>query len=118
MYRKYGDTWFDDLFGTPSLSSILIGDAQRRAIERQDILYGFESDKWEIQANLRFRDDVVDLIFYSDLKSGVGSYYKESRIEGLPLEDALEKAATALEFLGITAITWISSPTTGSEGVL
>jgi hypothetical protein len=118
MYRKYGDTWFDDQFGTPSLSSILIGDAQRRAIEGGDILYGFESDKWEIQANLRFRGDVVDMHFYTELKPGLGSYYKESVFEGLSLEETLEKSDTVLEFLGITAITWISSPSTGSEGAL
>jgi len=109
MYRKYGETWFDDQFGTQSLSSILIGDAQYRAKAGNTVLYGFESEKWAIQANLNFREDGVELWFQMELKSGVEFYYKESRIEGFPLEVALERAATVLDFLGIDTISWITS---------
>ena len=117
MYRKYGDTWFDDQFAAPSLSSILIGDAQYRANEGNKVLYGFESKEWTIQANLDFHDDVVDLWFQMELKAGCEFYYKESRIEGLPLVAALEKAATVLDFLGIDTISWITSIPRREPGV-
>jgi len=118
MYRKYGDTWFDDQLGAPSLRSILIGDAYSRARDGRGISYGFESDKWAIQANLSFLGDVVKISFYTELKMGISFYYKESRIEGLSMEEALERAATILEFLGIDRITWISTIPLPIDGVL